>query len=233
MKIQITQKDTIEQMGYNGSGKIRYLIPGYNNETLDIMVDRERSYNSKTAEWKIDLDYPRYGRERDRYPSNILVAEHIRDTLDVAIPEMKRIEKLTDELEKHYQRGETERRIKKEEEERKRQEAIAKDKPVGDKLAKAICDNMVKQARATESDSKEISFKTRGEHKEQKMRCVYTYSGLTLFNLGYYRVSRKDAYRVLADAWLDSVDTGDIKDQIPDARMAAFMMGGIPKNEPK
>lgn len=230
MKIQITQKDTIEQMGYNGSGRIRYLIPGYNDETLDIMVEREnRHWADEPPQWKVDLDYPRYGRERDKYPSNIQVAEHIRDALDVAIPEMKKIETQLDELERHYQRGETERRIKKEEEERALQEAIAKDKPVGRKLAKAIVESMVKQARATESDSKEISFKTRGEHKELKMRCIYTYTGLTLFNLGWYRISRKDAMKKLEDAWLDSVDTGDIKDAIPDARLANFMMGGSAK----
>jgi hypothetical protein len=52
---------------------------------------------------------------------------------------------------------------------------------------------------------------------------------LTLFNLGWNRVSRKDAVRKLADAWLNSVDTGDIKDQIPDARLAGFMLGGSAK----
>ena len=61
------------------------------------------------------------------------------------------------------------------------------------------------------------------------MRCVYTYTGLTLFNMGWNRVSRKDAVRKLADAWLNSVDTGDIKDNIPDARLAGFMMGGSAK----
>jgi len=58
------------------------------------------------------------------------------------------------------------------------------------------------------------------------MRCIYTFSGLTLFNIGYGRVARKDAVQKLADAWLASVDTGDIKDSIPDARLAGFMMGG-------
>jgi hypothetical protein len=61
------------------------------------------------------------------------------------------------------------------------------------------------------------------------MRCVYTFSGLTLFNLGWNRISRKAAEAYLADAWINSVDTGDIKDDIPDARMAAFMMGGVAK----
>jgi hypothetical protein len=92
-----------------------------------------------------------------------------------------------------------------------------------------ICDNMVAQARKTEQDSKEITFQTRGDHREVKMRCVYTHTGLTLFNMGWNRVSRKDAVRKLADAWLNSVDTGDIKDNIPDARLAGFMMGGSAK----
>jgi hypothetical protein len=58
---------------------------------------------------------------------------------------------------------------------------------------------------------------------------MYTWSKLTLFNVGWNRISRKDAIRMLADAWLNSVDTGDIKDNIPDARLAKFMMGGVAK----
>jgi hypothetical protein len=34
---------------------------------------------------------------------------------------------------------------------------------------------------------------------------------------------------LLADAWIDSVDTGDVADSIPNAKMAGFMMGGSNK----
>lgn len=222
-------KDTIELIGYNGSGKVAYSIPGF-NETMDISIRRDPS-DSRTSrlegrkfKWELDIEFPRYGRE-PKEASNLEVAEHIRKALDEAIPQMKNFEKQFSELEKHFQRGENDRRIKRQEAEKAAAAKMAADRPVGEKLAKAICENMIKQARETKEDSKEITFKTRGERKESRMRCVYTHSGLTLFNLGYYRISRKDAMRQLANGWLDSVDTGDIKDAIPDARLASFMLG--------
>jgi hypothetical protein len=153
----------------------------------------------------------------------------MRAAMAEAILEMEAIEKQIPLLERHFQRGEVEREQKRVAEAAERQAKIDADKPVGQKLAKTICDSMVAQARKTEQDSKEIVFQTRGDHREHKMRCVYTYTGLTLFNMGWNRVSRKDAVRTLADAWLNSVDTGDIKDDIPDARLAGFMMGGSAK----
>jgi hypothetical protein len=143
-----------------------------------------------------------------------------------AIVEMTELETMIPEMERNFQIGEKQRKAKKEAEAAARQAKIDADKAVGEKLAKMICDNMVKQARDTKQDSKEITFQTRGEHRDIQMRCIYTDTGLTLFNSGYYRISRKDAVRQLADAWLNSVDTGDIKDDIPDARLAGFMMGG-------
>lgn len=211
-------KDSIELIGYNGGGKVTYSIPGF-NEAMEISVRRDPS-----DKWQLDIEFPRYGRLHDE-ASNLEVAEHIKKALDEAIPQMKNFEKQFSEMEKHFQRGENDRRIKKQEAEKAAAAKLAADRPVGEKLAKAICENMIKQARETKEDSKEITFKTRGERKELRMRCVYTHSGLTLFNLGYYRISRKDAMRQLANGWLDSVDTGDIKDAIPDARLANFMLG--------
>jgi hypothetical protein len=142
---------------------------------------------------------------------------------------MEAIQKQIPLMEKEFARGQAERKAEADRKAAEKQAKIDADKPVGTKLAKMICDNMVAQARKTEQDSKEIVFKTRGEHREVQMRCVYTYTGLTLFNCGWNRVARKDAVKMLADAWLNSVDTGDIKDNIPDARLAGFMMGGVAK----
>lgn len=222
-------KDSIELIGYNGGGKVTYSIPGF-NEAMEISIRRDPS-DSRTSrlegrdfKWQLEIEFPRYGRLHNE-ASNLEVAEHIRKALDEAIPQMKNFEKQFSEMEKHFQRGENDRRIKRQEAEKAAAAKLAADRPVGEKLAKAICENMIKQARETKEDSKEITFKTRGERKELRMRCVYTHSGLTLFNLGYYRISRKDAMRQLANGWLDSVDTGDIKDAIPDARLANFMLG--------
>ena len=230
VEYSIAHKDPVEVIGYNGEGRIKYNITGFNREYLEIKVERRKRWNDKEHTWEIDLDIPRYGRNTEQEPSNIKVAKYMRAAMAEAILEMENLEKVIPIMERHFQRGEVEREQKRVAEAAERQAKIDADKPVGEKLAKTICEAMVKQARASETqESKEIVFKTRGEHKEQKMRCMFTYSKLTLFNIGWNRVSKKDAIRYLADAWLNSVDTGDIKDNIPDARLAKFMMGGVAK----
>ena len=230
VEYSIAHKDPVEVIGYNGEGQIKYNITGFNREYLEIKVERRKRWNDNKVQWKIDMDIPRYGRDTEKEPCNIKVAKYMRAAMAEAILEMENLEKVIPIMERHFQRGEVEREQKRVAEAAERQAKIDADKPVGEKLAKTICEAMVKQARASETqESKEIVFKTRGEHKEQKMRCMFTYSKLTLFNVGWNRISRKDAIRYLADAWLNSVDTGDIKDNIPDARLAKFMMGGVAK----
>lgn len=233
IQYSIAKKDSIQVMGHNGEGRIKYNITGFKNEYLEVVVRRRSGYYSMSCpgkiEWEIDLDVPRYGRDKDAVPSNIEVFKNIRAAMAEAIVEMTELETMIPELERNFQIGEKQRKAKEEAEAAERQAKIDADKAVGVKLAKMICDNMVKQARDTKQDSKEITFQTRGEHRNIEMRCIYTDTGLTLFNSGYYRISRKDAVKQLADAWLNSVDTGDIKDDIPDARLAGFMMGGSAK----
>ena len=229
IEYSIAHRDPVTLIGYNGEGAIKYNVTGYKREFLEIKVRREsswRSDDSDKAEWKIDLDVPRYGRDTETEPCNIKVAKYMMSAMAEAIIEMEQIQKQIPIMDKEFARGQKEREEKRQREAAERQAKIDADKPVGHKLAKTICDEMVNQARATEQDSKEIVFQTRGDHREEKMRCIYTMSGLTLFNMGWNRVSRKDAVRKLADAWLASVDTGDVKDSIPDARLAGFMMGG-------
>ena len=231
IQYSIAKKDSIQVMGHNGEGRIKYNITGFRNEYLEVVVRRKSSWrdHNQNAEWEIDIDIPRYGRDTDVEPSNIEVFRNIRAAMGEAIVEMTELETMIPELERNFQIGEKQRQAKAEAEAAERQARIDADKAVGVKLAKTICDNMVKQARETKQDSKEITFKTRGDHRDITMRCVYTSTGLTLFNSEYYRISRKDAVIKLADAWLNSVDTGDIKDDIPDARLANFMLGGSAK----
>ena len=230
IQYSIAKKDSIQVMGHNGEGRIKYNITGFKHEYLEVVVRRRKGWRTDDKiEWDIDIDIPRYGRDTDVEPSNIEVFKNIRAAMGEAIGEMTELETMIPELERNFQIGEKQRKAKADAEAAERQARIDADKAVGVKLAKTICDNMVKQARDTKMDSKEITFKTRGDHREIQMRCVYTSSGLTLFNSDYYRISRKDAVIKLADAWLNSVDTGDIKDDIPDARLANFMLGGSAK----
>ena len=227
--MQIVKENTFQEIGFKGDGLVSWEIPGWDRETLDLKVKRDTSWSTKEVEWKFDIEVPRWGRERDKIKSDYDAHKVIFETYAMAMDRLKDWEGRKDELEAEFQKGEAIRKAEAERKERERLEAIAKDKPVGDKLAKTICDAMVKQARETEQDSKEIVFKSRGDHREHRMRVIYTWSKLTLFSMGYNRIARRDAVRYLADAWLDSVDTGDVKDQIPDARLAKFMMGGVAK----
>ena len=227
--MNIVKEDTFQEIGFKGEGYIKWDIPGWDRESLDLKVKRDKRWSSNEIEWTFDIEVPRWGRQRDNVKSDYEALKDVHEAYGDALSRIKDMESRKDELEAEFQKGEA---IRKAEEDRKaaeRQAKIDADKPVGDKLAKTICDHMVKQARETMQDSKEIVFKSRGDRHEHKMRCVYTNTGLTLFNIGWNRVARKDAVRKLADAWINSVDTGDIKDDIPDARMAAFMMGGVAK----
>jgi len=226
VEYSLKHRDPATLIGYNGNGKVKYNVTGYDREYLEVKVERRTNWKDNSPEWEIDIDVPRYGRSTEQEKSNIKVAKYMRAAMAEAILEMENLEKQIPLMEKEFQRGQKEREEKRLAEEAERQRKIDADKPVGHKLAKTICDEMVKQARATEQDSQEIVFQTRGDHREIKMRCVYTYSGLTLFNCGWSRIARKDAVKKLADGWLNSVDTGDVKDSIPDARLAGFMMGG-------
>jgi len=228
VQFSIAHRDPVTLIGYNGEGSVKYNVTGYKREFLEVKVRRETSWRDDDPkfEWKIDLETPRWGRDTEIEPCNIKVAKYMRAAMADAILEMESIQKQIPLMEKEFERGTREREAKRQAEIAEKQRKIDADKPVGHKLAKTICDEMVRQARDTKEDSQEIVFKTRGEHRELKMRCIYTYTGLTLFNIGYGRVARRDAVAKLADAWLNSVDTGDIKDSIPDARLAGFMMGG-------
>ena len=227
--MQISKEDTFQEIGFKGEGRITWDIPGWDREALELRAKRDEAWSTNEVQWKFDIEVPRWGRSRDAVKSDYEAHKKVLEAYAQAMDRMKDWEGRQDELEAEFQKGEAIRKAERERKEAERLAAIEADKPVGTKLAKMICDNMVKQARATEQDSKTIKFQDRGTHKEHEMRCVYTYTGLTLFNVGWNRISRKDAVRKLADAWLNSVDTGDIKDNIPDARLAKFMMGGVAK----
>lgn len=224
----IKTEDTFQQIGWKGEGYIKWEAKGYRNETIDLHIKRNDRWSDGKHEWRFDIEIPRWGREYEEM-SDSDVHSYTYKIFGEALAKLKEYESRKEELEAEFQKGEAHRQAERDREAAEKQAKIDADKPVGVKLAKTICDNMVKQARETMQDSKEIVFQSRGEHQEYKMRCVYTNTGLTLFNIGWGRVSRKDAVRKLADAWLNSVDTGDIKDDIPDARMAAFMLGGSAK----
>ena len=231
MSRDIKQSDPIHVIGYNGQGTIKFPVKGYEQrENVIVKAEFKSNWrNDSERYWDIDIELPRWGRDTDDEPCNIKTWKNVQVVLDEAIAQAEILKQSIPELEKNRKIGEADRQRKRDEEAAERQAKIDADKPVGKSLAKAICDQMVKQARDTKEDSQAITFQTRGARRDKKMRVIYTWSGLTLFNCDYSRVSRKDAMAYLAEAWIDSVDTGDVADAIPNAKMAGFMMGGSNK----
>ena len=225
----IKTSDPISMVGYNGQGTIRYPLKGWSdNECLKIKVEHKRPWrDGEKPHWDVELEVPRWGRDDE--VDAIVAYTDLHEAMAEALVKMQEIKNSEAELEKNRKKGVADRLAKEEAERAERQAKIDADKPVGMPLAKMICDQMVKQARDTKEDSQEVKFQTRGDRRDYRLKCIYTWSGLTLFNMGYSRVSRKDAMAKLADAFIDTVDTGDVADSIPNAKMAGFMMGGLNK----
>lgn len=230
MSRDIKHSDPIHVIGYNGQGTIKFPVKGYEDrEHCIVKAEYKSNWRNEDKYWDIDIELPRWGRDKDAEPCNIQTWKNTQALLEQAIKQAEMLKEAIPDLEHHRKIGEADREAKRLKEEAEKQALIDADKPVGKKLAKAICDQMVKQARDTKEDSQAITFQSRGKRRSKKMRVVYTWSGLTLFNCEYSRISRKYAMELLADAWIDSVDTGDVADSIPNAKMAGFMMGGSNK----
>ena len=230
MSRDITQSDPIHVIGYNGQGTVRFPIKGFEDrEYALVKAEYKSNWRDEVKYWDIDIELPRWGRDKDAEPCNIQTWKNTQAVLAECIAQADILKSKIPELEHHRKIGEADRKAKAEKEAAEKQALIDADKPGGQKLAKAICDQMGKQARDTKEDSQAITFQTRGKRRSKKMRVIYTWSGLTLFNCDYNRISRKYAVDMLSDAWIDSVDTGDVADSIPNAKMAGFMMGGSNK----
>ena len=230
MSRDIKHSDPIHVIGYNGQGTIKFPVKGYEDrEHCIVKAEYKSNWRNEDKYWDIDIELPRWGRDKDAETCNIQTWKNTQAVLEQAIKQAEMLKEAIPDLEHHRKIGEADREAKRLKEEAEKQALIDADKPVGKKLAKAICDQMVKQARDTKEDSQAITFQSRGKRRSKKMRVVYTWSGLTLFNCEYSRISRKYAMELLADAWIDSVDTGDVADSIPNAKMAGFMMGGSNK----
>ena len=67
-----------------------------------------------------------------------------------------------------------------------------------------------------------IKLATRGERKEEDLKVRYSSYGKTLFNLGWYRISKDRALSMLADSAIDALKVEGIN--VVDPKLAKFMM---------
>jgi hypothetical protein len=118
--------------------------------------------------------------------------------------------------------------VRKAEAERKRAEELAAynaDAPVGMKLAKHIIKQMAFEIKAKNGGSYDeitIQLASRGKRKIDDLNVRFARSGLTLFTLGYYRISKDAALARLADSAIDGLKVDGIN--VVDPKLAKFMM---------
>jgi hypothetical protein len=67
-----------------------------------------------------------------------------------------------------------------------------------------------------------IKVVARGTRKESDIKVTHSYRGLTLFSLGYNRISRVDAVQMVADSWIDGLEVHGIG--MPDPKVVNFLL---------
>ena len=214
----------LDEIADKGKGSIKYRIFGYrDSDAVELEITR-RDRNNKL--WTITPTRPGYvSREEDQEPNDLTAMENTVAALQDAIALGREIEQDLPRLEARFQAADA---IRKAEALRIAEEARVKrdaDSPVGMKLAKHIIQQMAYEIKAKDGghwDEITIKLATRGERKEEDLKVRYSSYGKTLFNLGWYRISKDRALSMLADSAIDSLKVEGIN--VVDPKLAKFMM---------
>ena len=213
----------LDEIADKGRGSIKYRVFGYRgSEAVELEINR-RDRNNQL--WTITPNRSGYVSRDDEEPNDITAMENTVAALKDAIALGREIEKDIPYLEARFQTADA---IRKAEALRIAEEARVKrdaDSPVGMKLAKHIIQQMAYEIKAKDGGSwDEITIKlaTRGERKEEDLKVRYSSYGKTLFNLGWYRISKDRALSMLADSAIDALKVEGIN--VVDPKLAKFMM---------
>ena len=213
----------LDEIADKGRGSIKYRVFGYRgSEAVELEINRR---DRKDQLWTITPNRSGYVSRDDEEPNDITAMENTVSALKDAIALGREIEKDIPRLEARFQTADA---IRKAEALRIAEEARVKrdaDSPVGMKLAKHIIQQMAYEIKAKDSghwDEITIKLATRGERKEEDLKVRYSRYGKTLFNLGWYRVSKDRALAMLADSAIDSLKVEGIN--VVDPKLAKFMM---------
>jgi hypothetical protein len=214
----------LDEIADKGRGSIKYRVFGYRDADV---VELEITRRDRASQlWTITPNRSGYiSREYDQEPNDINAMENTVAALQDAITLGREIEKDIPRLEARFQAAEA---VRKAEADRIAAEKKAKydaDPAVGMKLAKHIIKQMAYEIKAKDGghwDEITIKLATRGERKDEDLKVRYSRYGKTLFNLGWYRVSKDRALAVLADSAIDSLKVDGIN--IVDPKLAKFMM---------
>ena len=213
----------LDEIADKGRGSIKYRVFGYRgSEAVELEINR-RDRNNQL--WTITPNRPGYVSRDDEEPNDITAMENTVAALQDAIALGREIEQDLPRLEARFQAADA---IRKAEALRIAEEARVKrdaDSPVGMKLAKHIIQQMAYEIKAKDGghwDEITIKLATRGERKEEDLKVRYSSYGKTLFNLGWYRISKDRALSMLADSAIDSLKVEGIN--VVDPKLAKFMM---------
>jgi hypothetical protein len=214
----------LDEIADKGRGSIKYHVFGYRgSDAVELEIHR-RDRNNQL--WTITPTRSGYiSREYDQEPNDITAMENTVAALQDAIALGREIEQDLPRLEARFQAADA---IRKAEALRIAEEARVKrdaDTPVGMKLAKHIIQQMAYEIKAKDGghwDEITIKLATRGERKEEDLKVRYSRFGKTLFNLGWYRISKDRALAMLADSAIDALKVEGIN--VVDPKLAKFMM---------
>ena len=213
----------LDEIADKGIGSIKYRVFGYRgSEAVELEINR-RDRNNQL--WTITPNRSGYVSRDDEEPNDITAMENTVAALKDAIALGREIEQDLPRLEARFQAADA---IRKAEALRIAEEARVKrdaDSPVGMKLAKHIIQQMAYEIKAKDGghwDEITIKLATRGERKEEDLKVRYSRYGKTLFNLGWYRISKDRALAMLADSAIDALKVEGIN--VVDPKLAKFMM---------
>ena len=213
----------LDEIADKGRGSIKYHVFGYRgSDAVELEINR-RDRNNQL--WTITPNRSGYVSRDDEEPNDITAMENTVAALKDAIALGREIEQDLPRLEARFQAADA---IRKAEALRIAEEARVKrdaDAPVGMKLAKHIIQQMAYEIKAKDGghwDEITIKLATRGERKEEDLKVRYSNYGKTLFNLGWYRISKDRALSMLADSAIDSLKVEGIN--VVDPKLAKFMM---------
>ena len=213
----------LDEIADKGRGSIKYRVFGYRgSDVVELEINR-RDRNNQL--WTITPNRSGYVSRDDEEPNDITAMENTVAALKDAIALGREIEQDLPRLEARFQAAEA---VRKAEALRIAEEARVKrdaDSPVGMKLAKHIIQQMAYEIKAKDGghwDEITIKLATRGERKEEDLKVRYSSYGKTLFNLGWYRISKDRALSMLADSAIDSLKVEGIN--VVDPKLAKFMM---------
>jgi hypothetical protein len=214
----------LDEIARKGTGRIGYKVKGYRDrDAVEIEIDRNDRYDQLWTIKPVKSNY--INRDYEEEKNEIVTAENTVAALQDAITLGRVIEQKIDYLEGLFQVADA---VRKAEAERKRAEELAAynaDAPVGMKLAKHIIKQMAFEIKAKNGGSYDeitIQLASRGKRKIDDLNVRFARSGLTLFTLGYYRISKDAALARLADSAIDGLKVDGIN--VVDPKLAKFMM---------